>query len=139
MSQKFRCLCFATMLYYSTERIFSAGGLTVTNLRASLDEAKVEAILLVHLNLMKVDKMESLAQVVQQVPLVREDYLECLAYLAQRDIEDFQVLMELKETWESLVKKEKKVHMVRWDHQDLWDQQDPEVSEEEKVHLVRRD
>ena len=87
----------------------------------------------------KVDKMESLAQVVQQVPLVREDYLECLAYLAQRDIEDFQVLMELKETWESLVKKEKKVHMVRWDHQDLWDQQDPEVSEEEKVHLVRRD
>ena len=87
----------------------------------------------------KVDKMESLDQVVQQVPLVREAYLECLAYLAQRDIEDFRVLMELKETWESLAKKEKKVHMVRWDHQDLWDRQDLEVSEEEKVHLVRRD
>ena len=67
MSQKFRCLCFATMLYYSTERIFSAGGLTVTNLRASLDETKVEAILLVHLNLMKVDQMEKVGKKISEV------------------------------------------------------------------------
>ena len=53
------------MLYYSTERIFSAGGLTVTNLRASLDETKVEAILLVHLNLMKVDKMEKVGKMIK--------------------------------------------------------------------------
>ena len=65
MSKKFRCLCFANMLYYSSERIFSAGGLTVTNLRASLDETKVEAILLVHLNLMKVDKMEKVGKMIK--------------------------------------------------------------------------
>ena len=42
----------------TSERIFSAGGLTVSNLRASLDDTKVEDILLVRLNLLKVEVVE---------------------------------------------------------------------------------
>ena len=42
----------------TSERIFSAGGLTVTNLRSSLDESKVEDILNVRLNLPKVENYQ---------------------------------------------------------------------------------
>lgn len=42
----------------TSERIFSAGGLTVSNMRCLLEESKVEDILLVRLNLIKVEDME---------------------------------------------------------------------------------
>ena len=42
----------------TSERVFSAGGLTVTNLRCSLEDEKVEDILKIRLNLSKVEAEE---------------------------------------------------------------------------------
>ena len=42
----------------TSERIFSHGGLTVDDLRCSLKEEKVEDILVIRLNLAKVEKCE---------------------------------------------------------------------------------
>ena len=47
-----------------SERYFSAGGLTVTKLRCSLDEDKIEDILKIRLNLQKVEDMESKLKIV---------------------------------------------------------------------------
>jgi len=48
--------------------------------------------------MVKADKMESQAQVVQLVLQVNEVYLECLVYQALKVTEAFLVLMERKET-----------------------------------------
>ena len=43
----------------SSERIFSAGGLTVSHLRCQLDDDKVEDILKIRLNIQKLEKAET--------------------------------------------------------------------------------
>ena len=43
----------------TSERIFSAGGLTVSHLRCQLDDDKVEDILKIRLNLLKLEKAEA--------------------------------------------------------------------------------
>ena len=46
----------------TSERIFSAGGLTVTNLRNSLVEDMVQDLLMIKLNLEKVEAMEAMEE-----------------------------------------------------------------------------
>jgi len=46
--------------------------------------------------------------------LVNADAMECLVFQALKDIEDSLDWMELRETWEDLVKREKMEVLVQW-------------------------
>ena len=82
--------------------------------------------------------MESLVQVVQLVHLVKEAYLGCQVCQDLKAIGDSLVLMVLRATLESLVKKERKVVQDQWDLLGRWGRRDLEESVEEKARLVHR-
>ena len=79
----------------TSERIFSAGGLTVTSLRSNLAEDTVEDLLMIKLNLEKVEAMEACHQTkrkrysaVGETEVDQEELLQSAKKRSREDVDD---------------------------------------------------